>query len=378
MLTINDWSFWEKDLYLNNLNFVIIGAGIVGYNTALQLRKKHPKSKILILERGILPTGASTKNAGFTCFGSPTEIQSDIDKMGVQEVGALIEKRWKGLELLMKTVGTDAIDYQNNGSFEIFKASEKELYNKTLAQLNDLNKVVFQVIGKKKSYTEVATDTFKFNNICGIIKNQYEGQINTGKMMHRFHQLATSKNIPVLFGINVSDWSDHSNGVSIKTSIGTIETEQLLIATNGFTKKLLPEIDLKPARSQVLITEPFEKPPFVGTFHYDKGYSYFRNVGNRILLGGGRNKDFDGEITTEFSNTPVIMNHLKLLLEEVIIPGKKYKIDQSWSGIMGIGESKSPIIKKHSKNVTIGVRLGGMGVAMGSLIGRDLAKLTYT
>lgn len=375
MLTLNEWSFWEKELYLNNLNFTVIGAGIVGYNTALQLRKKYPDSKILILERGILPTGASTKNAGFTCFGSPTEIQSDIEKMGVSEVSALIEKRWVGLELLMKTVGTDFIDYQNNGSFEVFKESEKSLFNKTLDQLNELNNIIFQVIGKKESYSQVSTDKFEFKNICGLINNQYEGQINTGKMMHRFHQLATAHDINVLFGVDVTDWSDGPNGVSIETSIGTLKTEQLLIATNGFTKKLLPEIDLKPARSQVLITEPFEKAPFVGTFHYDEGYSYFRNVGNRILLGGGRNKDLDGEITTDFSNTPLIINHLKSLLDEVIIPGKKYKIEQTWAGIMGVGESKSPIVKKHSENVFLGVRLGGMGVAIGSLIGKELADI---
>lgn len=375
MLKLKDWSYWEKELYINNLNFIVIGAGIVGYSTALQLKKKHPNSKILILERGILPTGASTKNAGFTCFGSPTEIQSDIDKMGVAEVGAIIEKRWKGLEILMGTVGKDTIDYQNNGSFEIFKTSEKELFDKTVSQIDDLNRIIFQVIGKENTYHKVPSQQFGFENICGILKNQYEGQINTGKMMHRLHQLTISKDIKVLFGVDVKDWNDASNGVIIETSVGTIKTEKLLIATNGFTKKLLPEIDLKPARSQVLITEPFEKAPFVGTFHYDEGYSYFRNVGNRILLGGGRNKNLDGEITTDFSNTPLIINHLKSLLDEVIIPGKKYKIEQTWAGIMGVGESKSPIVKKHSENVFLGVRLGGMGVAIGSLIGKELADI---
>lgn len=375
MLKLKDWSFWEKELYINNLNFVVIGAGIVGYSTALQLKKKHPNSKILILERGILPTGASTKNAGFTCFGSPTEIQSDIDKMGVAEVGAIIEKRWKGLEILMDTVGKDTIDYQNNGSFEIFKTSEKELFDKTVSQIDDLNKIIFQVIGKENTYHKVPSQQFGFEKICGILKNQYEGQINTGKMMHLLHQLTISKDIKVLYGIDVKDWNDASNGVIIETSVGTIKTEKLLIATNGFTKKLLPEIDLKPARSQVLITEPFEKAPFIGTFHYDEGYSYFRNVGNRILLGGGRNKDLEGEITTDFSNTPLIINHLKSLLDEVIIPGKKYKIEQTWAGIMGVGESKSPIVKKHSENVFLGVRLGGMGVAIGSLIGKELADI---
>jgi hypothetical protein len=42
---------------------------------------------------------------------------------------------------------------------------------------------------------------------------------------------------------------------------------------------------------------------------------------------------------------------------------------------MGIGNSKSPIVSQLSDNVYCGVRLGGMGVAIGSLIGTELADL---
>lgn len=44
-------------------------------------------------------------------------------------------------------------------------------------------------------------------------------------------------------------------------------------------------------------------------------------------------------------------------------------------GILGIGKIKSPIIKKVSENITVSVRMGGMGVALGTLAGEDGAKL---
>jgi gamma-glutamylputrescine oxidase len=40
-----------------------------------------------------------------------------------------------------------------------------------------------------------------------------------------------------------------------------------------------------------------------------------------------------------------------------------------------MGTQKRPIIKQISENVACGVRLGGMGIAIGSLIGKDLAEL---
>jgi gamma-glutamylputrescine oxidase len=93
------------------------------------------------------------------------------------------------------------------------------------------------------------------------------------------------------------------------------------------------------------------------------------------LLGGGRNLDFDKETTTSFGVNEVILDELKRLLAEVIAPGSSLKIDQQWSGIMAFGRTKEPIVEKISDNVAIGVRLGGMGVAIGTLVGEELAQL---
>ena len=71
-------SYWEIKNWLTNIDFTIVGSGIVGLNCALQLKQRYPTSKILILEKGILPQGASTKNAGFACFGSLSEIIDDL------------------------------------------------------------------------------------------------------------------------------------------------------------------------------------------------------------------------------------------------------------------------------------------------------------
>ena len=85
--------------------------------------------------------------------------------------------------------------------------------------------------------------------------------------------------------------------------------------------------------------------------------------------------DFDGETTTSLSQTDLIQNRLEELLKNVILPKQDFKIAHRWSGIMGIGNSKNPIVSQLSENVYCGVRLGGMGVAIGSLIGQELAEL---
>ena len=61
-------------------------------------------------------------------------------------------------------------------------------------------------------------------------------------------------------------------------------------------------------------------------------------------------------------------------MRSTIIPNQEFEIEYSWSGIMGVGDVKSPILKMLNKNTAIGVRLGGMGVALGSQVGKSLAN----
>jgi gamma-glutamylputrescine oxidase len=375
MLLINKLSFWEKELYFKDLDFVICGAGIVGYSAALELRKKYPSAKITLLERGYLPTGASTKNAGFACFGSPSEIIDDVKTTSIEDITTLVQRRFNGLELLLERCGSENIDFLPLGSYELFTQKDRSTMTDCLNQLEMLNEIAKNATGLKDCYTEVSASSFPFKNTIGMIKNHGEGQINTGKMMEKLHQLAIFQSIHVLFGIEVTSWEDDFREVLIQTTLGEIKTKQLIIATNGLSKKILPQEEITPARAQVIVTSPIPDLDFKGTFHYDAGYYYFRNIENRVLLGGGRNLDFEGETTEEFDTTDQIISALKTLLDTVILPNKNYSIDYQWAGIMGVGKTKLPIIRKISPKVTVGIRMGGMGVALGSLIGKELSDL---
>ena len=98
-------SWWEINSWFTNVDYTIVGSGITGLHTALQLRERFPASKILIIERGPLPQGASTKNAGFACFGSLSEIIDDLNYHTEEEVTALIQKTLAGTAIATQTPG---------------------------------------------------------------------------------------------------------------------------------------------------------------------------------------------------------------------------------------------------------------------------------
>lgn len=97
-----------------------------------------------------------------------------------------------------------------------------------------------------------------------------------------------------------------------------------------------------------------------------------------MLLGGGRNLDRETEKTSDPGLNDKIQKALECFLAEKILPGKPFSIERRWAGIMGMGTLKKPIIEFVSPNVLAAVRMGGMGVAIGSLVGSRAADLLKT
>ena len=366
-----NYSYWELKEWFSNIDFTIVGSGIVGLNCALELKKKHPKAKILIIEKGVLPQGASTKNAGFACFGSLSEIIDDLNSHTTQEVYDLIDKRWRGVQLLRNNLGDKNIDFQQNKGFELCES--EHFFEECIAEQNSINNLLKPIF--KEAVFSTSENTFNFQKVHSkYIVNNFEGQIDTGKMAYELLHKVQKLGVKILNNISVESFVGLNTSVEVKTDRINFKTNKLFIATNGFANQLLAE-NVQPARAQVLITKPIENLQIKGTFHLDKGYYYFRNIDNRILFGGGRNLDFKTEETAEFGQTAIIQNELDKILKETILPNTPFEIAHRWSGIMGVGSQKKAIVKQHSDNVFCGVRLGGMGVAIGSLVGKELAEL---
>ncbi|MGB5693123.1 MAG: FAD-binding oxidoreductase [Flavobacteriaceae bacterium] len=366
-------SYWEYKTWLANVDYTVVGSGIVGLNCALALRKKHPHAKILVLEKGILPQGASTKNAGFACYGSISEILSDLKDHTEEEVFELVKMRWEGIGLLREMLGDKALEYEQHGGHEIFAKSNTEKYERCLQKHHEVNRLLQPIFGQNAF--EQQKNSFDFGNIKDhYLVNRLEGQIDTGKMMNALLQKAILEGITVLNSVSLMKFEALSEGVELQTDQFDFKTNKLFIATNGFAPLILEE-DIVPARAQVLITKPMQHLHIKGTFHMDEGFYYFRNIDNRLLLGGGRNMDLEGERTSEFGLTDKIQDKLEFLLREVILPGKNFEIERRWSGIMGVGSQKRPILKHLNDHVFCGIRLGGMGIAIGSFVGKSLAGL---
>lgn len=371
-------SYWERETFFRDIDIAVIGSGIVGLAAAIHLRTLDPKLRVAVLERGVLPTGASTRNAGFACFGSMTELLDDLTHMSEEEMLAIVEKRWRGLQRLRALVGDTNLDFQTLGGYEMFTDAEDTIFRQCVERIPHFNEKIGRITGHPEVYriSDERLPQFGFNGIRHLILNQPEGQVHTGKMMAALLQKAVDCGVQIFNGFEIKSLEDSSQGVEIETAAGwTLRVPHVLVAVNGFARQLLPALEVQPARNQVLITHPIAGLPVEGCFHYDRGYFYFRNIDGRILLGGGRNLDPETEKTADFDANPKIRKALTELLHTVVCPDRPVEIDTWWTGILGLGPVKKPIIQQVSPRITVAVRLSGMGVAIGTLVGQEGAEM---
>lgn len=368
-------SFWEHDAMLD-ADFIVVGGGIIGLQTALELREQRPRDRIVVLERGLLPSGASSRNAGFACFGSLTEILSDLDALGDSTVLAMVERRWRGLGRLRQRLGDDAIGYEEFGGFDLLFDSHLD----ALQRLDEVNRKLQPLFGRDVfSIDETALVTSGFGpRVKALVKNPFEGQVHSGKLMRALAKLAASNGIEIHTGAQVDALEENDGEVQVRLAgerTMLFRAPRVAVCTNGITSELLHDTGIAPARGQIVVTAPIADLPWRGTYHLDQGFYYFRNVGDRVLLGGGRNLAFDAEATTDMALSDTIQSALERLLHDTIVPGREVRIEHRWSGVMGFAADKQPIVRMLSGRVALGFGCNGMGVALGSDIASRTAKL---
>ncbi|MBV6879780.1 FAD-dependent oxidoreductase [Epilithonimonas ginsengisoli] len=367
-------SIWELETFYRKRDVIIIGSGFTGLWTAISIKENHPERSVLIVERNPIPTGASTRNAGFACFGSLTEIISDSEKMGWEKTLDLVKMRFEGLQKIQHYFSDDDIDFELCGGYEILNDESP------LKKLEKVNQHLFPITKTKETFriANEKIEEFRLGKSEILVENLCEGSLHSGKLLTKLVEKCHDVKVEFLCGTEVESVSETKNKVEIKVNENLIlKSDKVIFCTNAFSSKFLGSEEIVPARGQIILTEPIEDLKLKGTFHYDEGFYYFRNLGNRVLLGGARNQDFETEETTDFETTEFLQNHLEQFLKEVILPDQEFKIAMRWSGIMAMGNEKTPIVKQLSERQFCAVRLSGMGVALAPKIGEMVCGLVF-
>lgn len=376
---LHNLSIWEKDTYYAPQDIIVAGGGLMGLWSALECRQRNPHLRITILEKNPTPLGASTRNAGFACFGSPSELLHDAETMGTESMLAIAELRYKGIRKIQQYFTDGQTGFERCGGYECINTAYRHwdcLDEKTAWLNNELAAITGTGDIFRRCDERLAS--LGLRNFDALIENETEAALHSGKLMQALTKKVRDAGIQILHGMGITGWEDRGNNVHIHTNKKIVfAADRLLICTNGFTSSLIPGLPVIPARGQVIVTSPIPNLLLKGTFHFDEGYYYWRNLGNRILIGGARNIAFSEEHTTDLSGSEKIRNGLEEFLKHHLHESYTYTIDDHWSGIMGFTSDKKPVIKQLSPTIYSAVACNGMGVALTPVIAEQVADIIF-
>lgn len=364
-------SYWDKT---SPADVVIVGAGALGLWSAIEIKRRKPDWRVVVLERFPIPRGASTRNAGFACFGSPTELWGDIEIMGEEKMLSNVEMRYCGIQKIKNQFQNSDIEMHWDGGYECIDGLDSQELEQRIRILNQL---LQRELGLSNVY-KLATDSKASMNLDAfeqLVTILGEGSLHSGKYLNSLAQFAKELGVNIFYGAQVRNWMCVRGEWKLEVENGFEWTaNQVLFATNGWIQEQLPNTGITPARGQILLTAPIEHLTWKGTFHAEAGYYYWRNIGNRILLGGARHLYRNEEETNDLSISNQLQKTLEQFLKTKIICNREVAIEQRWSGIMAFSSDKNPVIHEQASGLWYAMACNGMGVALTPIWAEHIAK----
>jgi gamma-glutamylputrescine oxidase len=297
----------------------IVGGGITGVSCALTLAESG--LRVRVHEARTISSGASGRNGGFALRGGAMPYHVARETLGADRAAAL----WRLTErTLDRMEGLAGGALRRVGSLRL-AADEKER-GELLAEHAALRDDGFAADWVDEPPGRLA------GRYSGALLHPHDGALHPGRWIRRLAERAVDAGVEI---------REHER----VESLTALRSETVVVASDGYPSGLLGALDdvVQPTRGQVVVTEPladrlYERP------HYARhGFDYWQQLPDgRLVLGGSRDVDLDGESTAEEATTPETQRALEELIRELV--GRLPAITHRWSGIFGTSPDDLPLV----------------------------------
>jgi glycine/D-amino acid oxidase-like deaminating enzyme len=357
MVTSSYWLSEERPVFPDRasgpagpIEVAIVGGGVTGSACALALAEAG--RRVRVYEAREIAGGASGRNGAFALRGGAPAYDAARRDLGAERAKGLWRLTERYLDRLEELAG-DA--FRRTGSLRL--AADPEERSELEAEYEALHEDGFEV-----EWRDELAEPLR-GRFDGAIFHPPDGSLQPARWVRRLAARAVGAGAELLEHQRVE-------------SIDELEADHVVLATDGYTQGLLPELDaiVMPTRGQVLVTEPLERLLFACPHYARHGYDYWQQTPEgRLVVGGFRDKALDHEHTAEEEVTPLIQGHLERFVTELL--GEAPKITHRWAGIFGATKDRLPLVGAvpGHDNVWVSCGYSGHGNVLGLACGELVA-----
>ena len=358
----------------SHADVVIVGSGFTGLSAALTLLNNG--SGALVLDRGVPGYGASTRNGGQIGSGNQKfRVKRLIALRGEAKAASMLREGVAMLDYIEGLVRSENIEcyFRRCGRFRA--AMQPEHYEAMALDMADLKAVANVesfMVPRSEQRTEVGSDVFFGGSVLPDDASLHPGLYHAG-LVARVREKGGS----VIGNTAVDQIDIDGSGFQIKTSRGQIHAKRVIIATNGYTDRLVPELGRRIVSigSGLIATEQLPQNLFDQLLPNKRVYGnsnrvfyYFRGAPDeRRMIWGGRVG------RTASSTSPRNYRHLARDMLRVFPQLKSAAVTHAWDGMIGYTFDEVPHIGRTSAGVHYALGYCGTGVSRATYFGHKIA-----
>lgn len=352
---------------------VVVGSGYTGLQAALALARGG--RDVLVLEAESLGHGASTRNGGQVGSGNQRfTVKTLTERYGAERARALVLEGIAALDYVKRFITDEGIEchLRVNGRFR--GASRPEHYENMARDMEDLlaiGGVEAHMIPRSEQGDEIGSDRYFGGSVL-----PGDASVHPALYHHGLLERVETAGAAVHGNTRVTGIEQSAEGATVICTRGTVKCSDVLVATNGYTTTMTPELHRRfvPVAAAMIATEALS-PNLVShlmpkarvygdtlrVHHY-----YQPSPDNKRLLFGGR---LPGPANT---HDPSRFTHLHQDMCEVFPALADVKISNCWSGYVAVTRDGLPHVGRSGR-VFHATGYNGSGVARASHAGHQVA-----
>jgi gamma-glutamylputrescine oxidase len=332
-------------------DILVIGGGIAG--TSLMHHLARRRFSAVLVESRHLAFGASGRNAGFLLAGVADCYAEAVRIFGRSKAREVWQITDENHDRMIEAVGGTNVGYRRLGSATFASGEEERARLAESAQLLQDDGFVARWDGSR-------------------LFNPRDGEVDpaavVGALAERLRAGAVRE------GVEVTEIVPAGSEVSVRAGESECRAGVVVLATNGYTSRLLPQVKIQPTRAQMLASAPLSRSVCDVPTYSHFGYRYWRQLSSgEVLIGGWRDTSLETEMTLDDQPTDPIQEHLDRKLEEMS-PGAD--VTNRWAGIMGFTETGLPLVGpvEGMKNVYTCAGFNGHGMGFAFMSAKQLVE----
>jgi glycine/D-amino acid oxidase-like deaminating enzyme len=352
---------------------VIIGGGIAGLSTAIELGRSGVKA--LVLDREAIGWGASSRNGGaLSGAGSLGRARSDLHTLDARLLDEMVEEAESSFDEFETFLGREGVEcfFRRTGRFVGAHAPKAlDRLKQRAEMLNRTGRDSATILERGRVHEEVATDLYH-----GGLLIERAGSLHPGLYVQGLAKAAAGLGAELRGGVSVTGLEKDGNRHRVRTSLGEVSAGQVMVATNGYTGEATPwhRRRLVPVASYMIATEPLGEEQVRALLPRLRVYGdtkkvlyYFRPSPDftRILFGG-RASFIDADATRSAARLHGFLTGLMPGLAGV-------RVTHGWKGNVAFAFDYMPHVGQQD-GVHYALGCNGSGVVTMTHLGRCAAR----